>query len=83
MNDRAQDLRSRLNNPRLLVAVLGLEDGSKSQAGGVIIRCPFHDERNASCSVTVGPDGTIRFRCHSCDATGDAFHLIAKAKRAR
>lgn len=80
--DIARDLRrsSLLANPRRLCERLGLLEGAKRQSGdGVLIRCPVHGDRNPSCSVTVGPDGTTRCRCHACDWTGDALTLIGAA----
>jgi hypothetical protein len=53
--------------------------GAKPLAGGVSICCPSHDERNASCSVRTGPDGTIQLKCHACDLAGDALTLIGAA----
>ncbi|HZL19240.1 MAG TPA: CHC2 zinc finger domain-containing protein [Polyangia bacterium] len=75
--DHAGDLRRRLADPRRLCEVLGLLDGAKPQLGGLLIRCPWHAERTASCSVRVAADGTIGIRCFGCDATGDALDLIA------
>lgn len=64
-------------NPRRLCERLGLLEGATRQAGdGVLIRCPVHSERTPSCSVTRGPDGTTRCRCHACDWTGDALTLV-------
>lgn len=82
----ARDLRrsALLASPRRLCERLGLLDGAKRQAGdGVLIRCPVHGERNPSCSVTVGPDGTTRCRCHACDWTGDALTLVGVATGVR
>lgn len=79
LGDIAAELRrsALLGNPRRLCGALNLLEGAKRQAGdGVIIRCPAHDERTPSCSVTRGPDGTVRCRCFSCDWTGDALTLI-------
>lgn len=40
--------------------------------------CPAHGEKTPSCSVSLGPDGTIRAHCFSCDWSSDALGLIAK-----
>jgi hypothetical protein len=76
--DYAREIRSAFRSPRRLCERLGIDlRGAKHQAGeGVIIRCPVHEERTPSCSVTNGPDHTVRFRCFGCDATGDALDLI-------
>lgn len=42
------------------------------------VRCPWHDERHASCSVHVGRDHTIAARCFGCGASGDVLGLIAQ-----
>lgn len=41
--------------------------------GWVRMRCPFHQDRTASASVNhdIG-----RFKCFSCDTTGDGLDLI-------
>lgn len=89
----ADDVLRHLDDPRALCEALGYVDGRKGrdwqpQAGrGVLVRCPWHDERTPSCSITRGPDGTIRAKCFGCSATGNAFDLIAQwqgwDKRAR
>ena len=35
------------------------------------MRCPFHEDRTASASVS-----TTAFRCHSCEVRGDALKLL-------
>lgn len=37
------------------------------------IRCPFHDDRTASASVSL-EDGA--FACHACDVRGDVYACI-------
>lgn len=74
----AAELRQALRDPRQLCDALGLAKGAQRQRGaGVMVLCPMHAERSPSCSVTLGDDGTIRFRCFGCQATGDALTLIA------
>jgi len=78
--DHARELRYALTDAYELCARLELLGGPgtfKRQAAGVIIRCPLHKESSPSCSVRRGPDGTIAFKCFGCDASGDAFTLIA------
>lgn len=80
-HDAVSAVRRALRDPVELSRKLGLLAGKhRRQAGGVSILCPWHNERDPSCSVTVGADGTVRARCMSCGATGDALHLIAAAK---
>lgn len=78
LSDAARDIRNALSDPRRLVQLLGLDKGAKPQAGGAIVCCPSHNERDASCSVTRGPDGTVRVRCFACDFSADAIGLIAQ-----
>jgi len=76
---RVRDVRRALSDPVKLCAALGLvERWTQRQAGGVTIRCPWHDERNPSCSVTRAADGTVRARCFACGASGDALTLVAR-----
>jgi hypothetical protein len=41
------------------------------------IRCPFHEDRNASGGV-YHRDGVWRYKCHGCDARGDVFDIRAR-----
>jgi hypothetical protein len=76
--DHAQEIKAHFTNARVLCEKLGLLNGATKQSGdGLTVLCPFHSERTGSCSVTRGPDGTVRFRCFGCDKSGDALHLIA------
>lgn len=72
----AADIRTALSDPRGVVRLLGLEDGSRREGSCIKILCPLHDEKHPSCSVSLGPDRTVRFKCFGCDATGDVLHLI-------
>ncbi len=72
------EIRQVVTDPRAACERLGLLEGSKSQGyAGLSVRCPWHGERNPSCSVTRGQDGTIRAKCFSCDSTGDLWGLTA------
>jgi hypothetical protein len=80
-SDIAHELRAAFQDPRQLCDALGIGEKSKRQAGGgLTILCPAHGERTPSCSVTRGPDGSVRVRCFGCDFTGDALTLIAVAR---
>lgn len=76
--DYAVEVRRGLTDPHRLCEKLGLLKGSKKQIAGVSICCPAHPEHNPSCSVTLGPDGTVRVRCFGCDFAGDGLSLIAQ-----
>jgi hypothetical protein len=75
--DYAREVRNALSDPRKLVEALGLTEKAKRQPTGAVICCPVHGDRTPSCSVTRGPDGTVRVRCFSCDFSGDALTLIS------
>jgi CHC2 zinc finger len=77
--DRAGELRSRLTDARDLCRALGLEEGAQPNGRGLLVKCPWHLDRDPSCSVRPGPDGTLAVKCFGCDATGDALTLIAGA----
>ena len=74
------DVRSTLSDPLRVCEALGLTEGAKREASGLLVRCPAHGEKNPSCSVTRGPDGTIRVRCFACDFSGDLFTLVAAVR---
>lgn len=76
--DHAAELRRTLADVPRVVAALGLDRGAQRQASGLLVCCPWHDERTPSCSVTRGRDGTIRVRCFGCSATGDVLALVAQ-----
>lgn len=78
MSAEAREFRHRLTDPVRLCKALGLFDGAKRQGGGLLVLCPAHNERTPSCSVTVGPDGTIRAKCFGCDWSADVLGLIAQ-----
>ncbi|MFM2090175.1 MAG: hypothetical protein RLZZ127_664, partial [Planctomycetota bacterium] len=53
------------------------------EAAGCTVRgssvvCAFHDDSNASGSIYTGEDGRWRYKCHACDAAGDAADIIAR-----
>ena len=76
----AYEVRSALTNIQELVDKLGLSEHCKRTAAGISVLCPHHGERTPSCSVTTGPDGTIRVKCFGCQWTADALGLIAEVR---
>lgn len=76
-DDLPRIVRERLDDPMAVCSSLGLLERFKRQPGGVVIRCPVHKDRDPSCSVTVGPDRTLRWRCFACSASGDVLTLVA------
>jgi DNA primase len=76
MSTDVVSLRRALSNPAGLAQALGLP--MKRQARGVVVCCPWHDEKTPSCSITVRGDGTIGVRCFGCQHTADALSLIAE-----
>ena len=76
--DHRAALRDALPDPVTVALALGIEKGSKRQPGGLVVLCPWHSERHPSCSLTKGPDGTLRAHCFSCGEGGDVFALIAQ-----
>ena len=80
--DHAAQLRAALVDPTAVLRGLGLWGGARRQGRRYIFRCPWHGEKNASCSIEAGPnEGTLRARCFSCGAGGDVLALIAAAHR--
>jgi len=83
MIDHTRDVKNALTDAAQLVTALNWAEGSKRQPRGLVIRCPSHNERNASCSVRTAKDGTLAFKCFSCDWSGDALTAIALAHNLR
>lgn len=88
-HEDARRIRAALTDPRALCSALGLLEGPeghgkgcawRSISGGVQVCCPSHDERTPSCSVTRGPDGTVRVHCFGCSEGGDALSLVAAVR---
>jgi putative DNA primase/helicase len=58
--------------------VLNLVDGIRRSGSGWTARCPAHEDRHASLSVTEGHDGRALIHCHagcSVDAVTDALGM--------
>ena len=91
MLDDADDLRRRLASPALVASLLGLSADPVEMAQRrrrastrVMVLCPAHGERTASCSLTVGADGTLAVHCFGAGGRcldGDVFTLIAAVYR--
>lgn len=75
---KPRDIRAALSNPIQVAALLGLP--AKLYGSGALVRCPAHADNGPSCSLSVGPDSTLRVRCFGCGLKGDLFHLIAAAR---
>jgi DNA primase len=86
VNDRvdlravARQLRHDAADPLALCKRLGIDRPHVKQAGGALVCCPSHREKVPSCSVTRGPDGTVRCKCHACSWSGDAIDLVAAVR---
>jgi hypothetical protein len=79
----AAEVKHALNDPMAVCAKLGLLGGKDSfrrqSARGVSVRCPWHDEKTPSCSVTaVG--GLVRVKCFGCGQGGDVLSLVAAVR---
>lgn len=80
LSTEPDEIKRRLTDPWLVVSHLGLSDGARRQARGVMVRCPWHSERTPSCSVSVGPDETLRAHCFGCGRGGDVLSLVAAVR---
>jgi hypothetical protein len=81
-NDLAREIRAAFKNPRTLCAKLGIDRGAKAAAPRRAVRfCALGTPNGVpSCSVFLGPDGTVAVKCWGCDVAGDALTLIAGAR---
>ncbi len=76
--DHAAELRRELVDVRAVIDSLGL--AGKREGAGFKVLCPWHSERTASCTIRLGPDGTLQARCHACGEGGDVLSLIAAVR---
>lgn len=85
MNSRpnhAPAIKQALSDPKRLLEALGiLGEGCnrQRQTNGFLVRCPVHGDRTPSCSVQ-RIDGVVLWKCHGCQATGDALSLVAAVR---
>lgn len=83
MSSAARAIREALRDPLALCDALGLCDTAGRGRTWFLdgpnrlrVRCPWHEEKTGSCSVSIGPDGTVRVYCFGCRTGGDALTLI-------
>jgi len=74
---RSEDIRRRFTDPALLVDRLDLHESAQREGRNWKVLCPWHNERTPSCSIKLGPDGTVQVHCFACGGGGDALSLIA------
>lgn len=59
-----------------LLDILQLLQGVKKSGGSYMAKCPAHDDKNASLSITEGEAGRVLFHCHAgCDTQNIAVAL--------
>ena len=71
----AASLRLSLVDLPTILARLGVR--FRGSGARLKISCPVHTEKTPSCSIAIGPSGTLRAHCLGCKWTGDVFALIA------
>lgn len=54
---------------------------ARRRPGGCGARCPFHDDRTPSFSVSRASDGALRFKCFGCQWSGDLLGFVAEMER--
>ena len=75
-HERAAELRRALIDPRKIVEACGYSDRIVVEPSGIKILCPWHQDKNPSCSISMRGDGTLSVKCFSCNKGGDVLHLI-------
>jgi hypothetical protein len=70
-------IKRRLTDAVRVAHALGIGEGARRQQHGLMVLCPWHRERHPSCSLRLGPDGTLQVNCFGCDQGGDVFSLAA------
>ena len=75
-----QSIRDAEPAPLDLAMRLGLDVARGATRDRVRVLCPWHQEKSASCSITVR-DGRLVAHCHSCRGGGDLLALVAAVHR--
>lgn len=70
------ELRRSFAEPKRVAEKLALKV-SQGRGSYVLVCCPAHGERNASCSLH-RRNGTLAVKCWGCGFTGDVLTLVAK-----
>ena len=60
---------------KMLLASVGEQNVVRQQNGNILIRCPFHNDRNPSCSVHLHG---LPFNCWACHAKDSFRNLLMK-----
>jgi 5S rRNA maturation endonuclease (ribonuclease M5) len=83
--DKGQDKRWNLNTgnaeeiERLIRSCLPLDESPIVRGNGdLMIRCPFHDDHNPSCSVSPEKNGC--FHCFGCKQSGSLITLLMQLR---
>ncbi len=66
-----------MSDPHGVDALVAELEAAGCEVRGKTVRCAFHGDRSASGSIYEAQDGRWRYRCHACDANGDAADLRA------
>ena len=61
-----------------LELLLARLEGTRQNPSGWIARCPSHDDRQASLSLTTGSDGRVLLKCHAGCTTDDVMRALGR-----
>lgn len=59
---------------RAILAHYGIKPGRTRKDGDTVIPCPFHDDREPSCSISAPKRS---FHCFGCEAKGNVLEFVA------
>src|SRR5438445_3631767 len=76
LRERADRVKRALTDPLAVAQALRLDVGERS-AHAVKVRCPWHQEKTASCNLRLGTDGTLAVKCFGCGRSGSVLDLVA------
>jgi hypothetical protein len=65
--------------PVRIETALGSVAGRRPREHASMVQCPYHQDGTASCALYLGPDGTFRYDCSKCNASGDLFDLLGRS----
>lgn len=66
-------------HPVRIETALGSVGARRPQEHPSMVQCPYHQDGTASCALYLGPDGSFRYDCSKCNASGDLFDLLGRS----
>ncbi len=74
-----REVLDRLDRPVRIETALGSVSARHPHEHASMVQCPYHQDGTASCALFLAEDGTFRFDCSKCSASGDLLDLLGRS----